>query len=397
MNTVRSVYHYFLAWLSAVYYRRPSRKLFVIGITGTKGKTTTVALMKSIFETNGSRAAALSSINSPAQNTMPGRGAIQKFLKNAVNSGCEYAVIEVTSQGVTQHRHRFIDWDAAVFLNISPEHIESHGSFAKYREAKLKFFRSLGTSKKKKRYFFINTEDQNAIYFQKAAERVPRGVIVPFSASDGREIIEKVREKSSADWLKADFNTSNVSAALAIARTLGIKERTICKALEEFKGVPGRMEFVQKKPFSAVVDYAHTPNSLEAVYKNLKENYGAQGSRLIAILGSAGGGRDKWKRPELGKVAANYADIVILTSEDPYDESPEKIIKEIRKGIEKSPTKPKEIYEITDRREAIKKAVSIAKAGDIVIATGMGSQKWFYGPKNKKIPWNEKALLKHKA
>jgi UDP-N-acetylmuramoyl-L-alanyl-D-glutamate--2,6-diaminopimelate ligase len=165
--------------------------------------------------------------------------------------------------------------------------------------------------------------------------------------------------------------------------------------MSSFKGLPGRLEFVSKNPYSVVVDYAHTPDSLRALYKNLRENYNmAKDGRLICVLGSAGGGRDKWKRPEMGKVAAIYSDYLILTSEDPYNEDPIKIINDIKKGVDSSIDKPSKLIEELDRKKAIELAIYEAKKGDIVVITGMGSQSWFYG-KNGKIVWNETEIAKN--
>jgi len=406
---LKTPYHYLAAWLGAVKCRYPSRKLFVIGITGTKGKSTTIELLNAILEASGRKTALLSSLRMKVgqgsvpntwSNTMPGRAKLQAFLKDAADAGCSHALIEVTSEGVRQKRHRFIDWDAAVFLNIHPEHIESHGSFEKYREAKLDFFRSLQRSRKKERFLFINTDDPNAVYFEEIAALVPRSTLVPFTAADAWKLVEALREGYDADWMHADFNVANVAAALAVARTLGIGRTTIVEALGGFRGIPGRMEFVQREPFAIVIDYAHTPHSLEELYRNLRENYGfKEGHNLIVVLGSAGGGRDTWKRSEFGKIAASYADFIVLTSEDPYNEDPFRIISEIRAGFADAPVNPKAIYEIADRREAIQKALSLAGEGDVVVLTGMGSQEFFYGPNGTKIPWGERKiveeLLKH--
>ncbi len=326
---------------------------------------------------------------------MPGRWAIQKFLARAVETGAGYALVEVTSEGVRQHRHRFVDWDAAAFLNLHPEHIESHGSFEKYRDAKVAFFSSLKHSAKRTRYFFINAEDDNAVYFEEAARAVPNGKLVLWRPADAFKLLQDLRDAYDADWMKADFNVENVAAALAVARELGVGEAVIREALGGFTGVPGRMQFVQKEPFAVVVDYAHTPDSLEAAYRNIRQNYGFRDdSQLIAILGSAGGGRDKWKRPELGKIAASYADIIVLTSEDPYDEDPGVIIAELRRGIESANVNPEKVYEIPDRTEAIAKALSLATAHDFVVLTGMGSQKQFHLKNGTTVPWDEVGIVR---
>ena len=370
----------------------------MIGITGTKGKTTVVELLKFILEKSGQKTTALSSINSTS-NTMPGRFFIQRFLRRAVDSGCKYALIEVTSEGVKLGRHRFINWDGAVFINLHPEHIESHGSFEKYREAKVSFFeyvrdchvgpKDFGPPRNdrdrhcerlegaKQSLFFINKDDENSNYFIKAAGGEEK--VISFSKSD------------LPSNLIGEFNKYNVGAAVAVAKLLGINDEIIKQAVAEFSGVSGRMEFIQKEPFAVVVDYAHTPDSLREVYKTLRSEFG--NSKLICVLGSAGGGRDKWKRPEMGKIAAEYCDKIILTNEDPYNENPETILDEIVSGFSKSQIPNPKSQKILDRKEAIKKAIDLAQSKDVVVITGKGSEKYIHIANGKKISWSDRKVV----
>ncbi len=355
LNFLKNIYHYALAWLGNFIYGFPSKKLFVIGVTGTKGKSTTVELINAILEAAGKKTALISSVRfkvgdesvkNATSMTMPGRFFIQNLLRRAVNKGCEYAIIEVTSQGVLQHRHRFIDWDAAMFLNLHKEHIEAHGSFEKYRNAKLEFFRyAAQDSRKPKKLFIINEEDPAREYFANAA--AGSGKTTYFSRED---FIEKKLDNgrdSLSDWIGNGFNLENAAAATAFAESQSIGWDVIKKVLENFQGVPGRMEIIQSEPFRVIVDYAHTPDSLEKLYLSLRwqspkqSNNNARsprfarddgGGKLICVLGAAGGGRDKWKRPVMGEIAAKYCQEIILTNEDPYDEQPEKIIAEIATG-----------------------------------------------------------------
>jgi UDP-N-acetylmuramoyl-L-alanyl-D-glutamate--2,6-diaminopimelate ligase len=386
----KQVYHFVLAWMGAIIYRHPSRKLFVIGVTGTKGKSTTIELINAALEAVGGKTAISSSVRiktaddsrvNDSGNTMPGRFFLQRFLRKAVNAGCNYALIEVTSEGVRQYRHRFIDFDAAVFTNLHPEHIESHGSFEKYREAKLSFFRDLAKfSRKSPKYFFVNGEDENAKYF--------------IAASGGKAIIYSKKDVGSYEFspaLLGDFNRENTAAAIAVLKVIGVSDAFIKEIIKNFRGVPGRMEFVASKPFAVVVDYAHTPDSLENVYRTIK--YELKPRNLICVLGSAGGGRDKWKRPKFGEIASRYCDKIILTNEDPFDEDPEQILSEIKSGI----TSPKflisNVSELIDRREAISKAVMMAGAGDAVIITGKGSEPYIRVAHCKRIPWSDKKVV----
>jgi UDP-N-acetylmuramoyl-L-alanyl-D-glutamate--2,6-diaminopimelate ligase len=394
------VYHYLLAYFGHLLYGAPSKKIFVIGITGTKGKTTALEFINIILETAGKKTALFSSTTrkigkerrkNPTETTMPGRFALQRFFRGAVQAGCGYALVEVTSEGVTKHRHRFIHWDAAVFLNIHAEHIEAHGSFEDYLGAKLDFFRYVKHSRKKKKYFFINKDDSRAPDFHEAAELTKRKDIIFFSRDDVSRALNEINNEYNPDWLLADFNAENAAAANAVARTLGIGDEEVWNAFRNFKGLKGRMDFACKEPFAVVVDYAHTPNSLLKVYENLRRPpLFKKGSRLICVLGSAGGGRDKWKRPELGRIAAHHCDQIFLTDEDPYDEKPMKILEDIKMGIPSDETPVPPVEMVLDRREAIEKAILVAEAGDVVVITGKGSEEWIHVANGEKIPWDDR-------
>ncbi len=396
----KSAYHYLLAWFGTLIYGFPSRKIFVLGVTGTKGKSTTIELINAILESAGKKTALISSIRFKVAGetiknmsgmSMPGRLALQKFLWKAVRAGCQYALVEVTSQGIVQHRHRFIDFDAALFTNLHPEHIEAHGSFEKYRDAKVSFFEDVAEySKKPKKIFFINEADKSAEHFAAAADENVKVVYFSRETFIRREL--GGGQESIGDWLSSNFNLENAAAASAFAESQGLGWPEIKKALQNFTGAPGRLEYVQRAPFAVVIDYAHTPDSLEKVYEKLASDLSRNG-KLICVLGAAGGGRDKWKRPAMGRVASEYCDEVILTNEDPYDERPESIINEIAAGFSEPGSPKKEYLKIIDRREAIAKAITLAKKGDVVIITGKGSEDWIHVSGGKKIPWSEKKVV----
>jgi UDP-N-acetylmuramoyl-L-alanyl-D-glutamate--2,6-diaminopimelate ligase len=407
-------YHYLWAWFGARLHGYPSGKIFVIGVTGTKGKTTTLEILNAILETAGKRTALLSSYRekigeetgkNKMGNSMPGHGYIQNFLKRAVAAECGYALIEVTSQGVVAHRHRFINWNLGAITNLAPEHIESHGSFENYRDAKLAFLEYV---RKKGGLIFLNRDDKYFEFFNGALEGEKT---FDYSKDDawlrenlvGASMMRSAQDTSGKKFLMSDFNKENVALAVAVARELGIPSRFVKDAIENFAGVPGRMEFVRVGPYTAIVDYAHTPDSLEAAYRAARPEPSPNYShpRLICILGGAGGGRDIWKRPEMGKIAAHYCDEIILSNEDPYDEDPVAILGQIEKGIVEVPYPRPEVFKILDRREAIQKAVSDMQEGDVVIGTGKGSEDWIHVAHGKKISWNErgefeKALLDKK-
>jgi UDP-N-acetylmuramoyl-L-alanyl-D-glutamate--2,6-diaminopimelate ligase len=400
-------YHYGLALLGALIYRFPSKKLTVIGVTGTKGKTTTTELINAILETAGYKTALQNTLrfkigDKEKRNlfkmSMPGRFFMQKFLRNAVKAGCSHAIIEMTSEGAKQFRHKFIYPDALIFTNLAPEHIESHGSYEKYLQAKLAIAKELEGRKKSymKKVMIANIDDKEGEKF--LALNIKNKI--PYSLSDAIAI--KANEKGSSfqigklvihSKLPGIFNVSNMLGAAAFAKFAGISPETIKRGLENINLIRGRMEKIDAgQEFDVVVDYAHTPDSLKAVY----EIYNS--CKKICVLGNTGGGRDKWKREEMGKIANKYCDQIILTNEDPYDEDPNKIVEDIKKGINK---KPVEI--IMDRRTAISTAIQNALAikqtqGDkykvAVLITGKGTDPYIMGPNGSKIPWDDATVVR---
>jgi len=373
-------YHFLLAFLGAALYRFPSRELKVIGITGTNGKSTVVILTTKILEEANYKVASLSSIKfkigdqewpNTLKMTMPGRLKLQRFLRQALNAGCRYAVLEITSEGIKQHRHQFIDFDIAVFTNLTPEHIEAHGSFEKYQEAKGKLFQTT------KGTHIINLDDENAGYFL----QFPANKKYTYGLYKG-----DVNTKNTQFKLRliGDFNIYNGLAAICVGLSQGINLEACKKALEKVRGIPGRMEEVISNPFKVFVDYAFTPNALEKVYQTLKP----ENKKMICVLGACGGGRDKWKRPVLGKIAGKYCDEIIITNEDPYDEDPIEIINQVAVGTNEIAKK------ILDRREAIKKALELAQTGDTAVITGKGCEPWICVAKGKKIPWDDRKTVK---
>ena len=384
-------YHYLLAFAGAVFCGFPSKKLTVIGVTGTDGKSTTVNLISKVLESSGEKVAVVSSISfkigdkeipNKLKMTMPGRFTIQKFLKQAIKEKCKYFVLEVSSEGIKQYRHKFIDFDIAVFTNLSPEHIESHKGFENYKKTKGKLF------KETKEIHIINIDDENAQYFL----QFPAKKKYTYGMEKG-----DINFKNNPFDLKliGDFNIYNALAAMCVGVSQDIDIKTIKSALENAEGIPGRMELVIKEPFKVIVDYAVTPNAFEKVYKILKPKAG----KMICVFGACGGGRDKWKRPVLGGIAVKYCDEIILTNEDPYDENPQQIIEQIITGIEnisinqQNPHKSA-VLKILDRREAIKKALILAKSGDMVIITGKGCEPWMCVAGGKKIAWDDRQIIR---
>ncbi len=391
LNIVLPTYHFVLAFISALVYWFPSRRVTVIGITGTKGKTSTTEILSAILEEAGYKTAVAGTLrfkigNEVTENkykmTMPGRFFLQRFMRKAQKAECQFVILEMTSQGVLQSRHRFISLDALIFTNLAPEHIEAHGSYENYRDAKLKLAKLLERSRKKSRAMISNVDDKEGERF--LSVRVPYKY--PYSLKDaepytllkdGSEMT--VDETPIHTHLAGAFNIYNMLAAIRCAQHFGVTIQSAKDALENFKGIRGRLEYIDEgQDFNVIVDYAHTPDSLEKVYEVF------QTSKKICVLGNTGGGRDKWKRKEMAKIAEKHCSTIILTNEDPYDENPQDIVDEMARAI----SIPK--YRIImDRREAIKEAINIAETGDTVLITGKGTDPYIMGPNGTKMDWDD--------
>ena len=418
-------YHKLLARIATVFYHFPSRKIVVIGVTGTTGKTTVCNFIARILEEAGYKVGLATTANfkiadkewvNELKQTMLGRFSLQRLLSQMVQAECQYAIIETTSEGIAQYRHLGIDYDVAVFTNLTPEHIERHGSFEAYRKAKEKLFEKLEKRRVKKiknkkisTVSIVNLDDQYADYFlrfkvdekigytiknrkEKPEIKKIRAEKINFSSAG---INFNLRDLSINLKLLGKFNIYNALASICVGLSQGIDLKIIKRALERIKVIPGRMEIInQGQPFTVIVDYAHEPAGLENVYQTILD-LKSENSKIISVLGSQGGGRDKRKRPILGKLAAQYTDYVIITNEDPYDEDPWIIINQVAEGaLKEKKILNKNLWKILDRKEAIKKAISLAKANDIVIITGKGSEKYIVVKGNKKIPHDDREIVR---
>jgi UDP-N-acetylmuramoyl-L-alanyl-D-glutamate--2,6-diaminopimelate ligase len=425
-------YHKVLALVANVFYGFPSNKLIVIGVTGTNGKSTVVHLISKMFEGAGYKVGATSTVGfkvaskeclNKKKMTMLGRFALQKLLRQMVRAGCKYAVIETSSQGVEQYRHLGINYDVAVFTNLTPEHIEAHGGFENYKKAKGKFFAHL-TAKPRKlidgktvpKVSVVNIDDEYAEYFANFPADLRYGYKIPNSKfqisnkiqNPNLKIVEAENMKLGPDGaqfkiqnskfkihLLGEFNVYNALAAITVGLSQGLSLDTISSALEKVSGVPGRMEFINEgQNFKVLVDYAPEPASMGQLYKTVRgSGFVANGAKIIHVLGSAGGGRDKSRRPILGRLAAENSDYVIITNEDPYDENPEEIINQVAAGAV-GKIEGINLFKILDRGEAIAEALSLARGGDLVIITGKGSEQAICVADNKKIPWDDREKVR---
>lgn len=418
-----NIYHFLWSFFFALISKFPSKKIVVIGITGTKGKSTVAYLTYYLLQNLGFKTALSSSdfifvgdeeIEKKERLTMPGRGFLQKFLKKATEKNCEIAVLEVTSEGLMQNRHSFIDFDIAVFLNLHPEHIEHHGSYEAYKKSKGKLFKAIEKSKNHKnlrgqeikKTIIVNLDDYESDYFLSFKSEQKIAFALEATYFDKNYLLRPENYKITKSGIK--FNLENkefssplvgknflydILASLAILKALGLSLSLAIPFIKEFKGLPGRMDIVEAKGFKVIIDYAHTPNSIEDLYKTILEIY--KPKRLLCLIGSAGGVRDKWKRPKIGEIAAKYCHYIVITDEDPYDEDPQNIRKAIEIGAlnylnEYKFEKPLEI--IGDRKEAIYKLIELAQAGDIVVLIGKGNEKSIVY-KDRVVEWDEKGVV----
>lgn len=385
----------------------PAKKMNIVGVTGTTGKTTTVTLMASVLRAAGYKTAYFTTVehdfgNGPVHNAsrMTTLGATQlvKNIEKARQNGVEWIVIEVASHALAQHRVWGIPFKVGILTNISHEHLDYHGTMEAYKAAKRKLFeqvkRSGGTG-------VINADDPNANYFAAAGSSVTYGrknkadvmAININTTANGSTFM--VQQKNGTKFevkteLPGSFNVSNVMAVVTAGLTLGIPADRIAKGVASLPAVKGRMaSYKTDKGFSAIIDFAHTPDSFEKIFKEIRP---VTKGKLIAVFGKAGE-RDQESRYLQGTLAADYCEQIILTEDDPRSESNEAINAQIREGIAKSTKKP-EVIEDNDRAKAIDKAVEMAEKGDVILLLSKGHEKSIAIAGGKEKPWDEEKALK---
>jgi UDP-N-acetylmuramoyl-L-alanyl-D-glutamate--2,6-diaminopimelate ligase len=414
--------HKVRAILAAYIYGFPAKKLIVIGVTGTNGKTTTVTLITKILEEAGHKVGSITTIgfsiagkyekNNLKMTTFPPFFA-QKKLKEMLDTGCEYVVIETTSQAAIQHRLWGIPIDVEVFTNLTHDHLDYHQTFEKYKEAKGQIFASLAKEFRKpgvKKIAIINDDDPESEYFQSFPADLHLIYKINKEARTRSEIIarkircdvdnsrfETVTPLGSAEiklQLPGRFNIENALAAITVGISQNVALARIKSALEKVKLIEGRMETISEgQDFACIVDYAHTPDALKKIFETVKP---ATIDRLISVAGATGR-RDTSKRPILGALMGKYANIVIVTDEDPYDEDPGKIAEAVIEGVKRAGGKKfiegENFFKIMDRKKAIEKAISIAKKGDTVLITGKGAEE-VMAVGDKLIPFSDRKIVR---
>jgi len=402
-------YHLLLSVTGNIRYGFPGRKMIVVGVTGTNGKSTTTELILSVFKENGLKSGMLSTVafeiagkraaNTTNRTTL-GRWQTPKKLREMVNAGCTHAIIEVASEGLVMNRVWGIPFDVAVFTNLSPEHLNTHKTMENYRNAKGLLFSGLKNSFKKSapKTIVVNADDKEAKYFMgfEADQKITFGINdgqvwatnMYFEDETKYTLVDDKTKYEVKSSLPARFNIYNQLAAYSVGKALSLNPGKCIKGLEKVKKVLGRMEEVPNDiGIKIIVDYAVTPDAFELLFSELRRT---TKGKIIAVFGATGD-RDKDKRPLLGEVAAKMTNYLIITDEESYSENPAVIVDSIAEGVERVRKGNYEI--ILDRREAIKQALVLAKVGDTVVITGMGHQKYRNVGGDKKVEWNEAKVI----
>lgn len=419
LKKLKFLYHLIFNYTINILIGRPSESLIVIGITGTKGKTSTVytlyqtlvklglkvGLTSSVYSSNG-----IELSKNKIRNSMPGRGQIHILMREAKNNGATVFIVEVTSEGLAQNRHRGIHFDSVIITNLYPEHLEAHGGFENYKKAKGLLFQSFEKSQSKtinskiiEPLSWVNQDDEHKEYYRNLTTKQVSST--GKSSQSNLQMLSINSDQNGLDFNYQDNNTGenykvttpvlgefmgyNLLFVIGIAKWLGYDYKSINKVLNNLNDIPGRMNKVATNP-TIFVDYAHIPEALEKVYQTINTSFKSKNSKTIAILGSCGGGRDTWKRSPMGKVAGQMNDYIIITDEDPYDENPQAIIDEVFSGVLKAgKIENQNAWRITSRREAFQKAIDLAQKEDIIIITGKGSEASIMRGNRFKENWND--------
>lgn len=410
-HPLRLMYHKTMAMLAAIFYGFPANDMTVIGVTGTKGKTTTCNIIHKIFSQAGFKTAMLTTVNFKIgddeeanltkQSTMS-PFQLNKTLKRMKRAGCEVLVIEVTSHAMMQSRVWGINFDTAVFTNIADEHLDYHGTFEEYKRAKGMLFNQLNISPRKggvQKISVLNADDPAFEYFagfpvdQQFAFGIQKGTYVARNLeqrADSTTFTIKIPNGEATAILKIPgrMNVYNAMAAATVATAHHINLETIKAAIEDMKTVPGRIEVINEgQPFTVIVDYAHTPDSLEAVLSMFRE---VSKKRLITVFGACGD-RFKGNRPIMGQVIDKYSDYIVLTDDDPFTEDHRSIATMVREGIKRQ--EGDRFWEILDRKEAIRLALSLAEEGDTVVIAGKGAEE-FQVVGKRRIPHDDRKVCR---
>jgi UDP-N-acetylmuramoyl-L-alanyl-D-glutamate--2,6-diaminopimelate ligase len=391
-----------LGLLMANYYGNPARELVMLGVTGTNGKTTIATLLHQLFTRLGIKAGLVSTIRnligeveSPATHTTPDPKQLHRLFREMVDQGCEVCCMEVSSHALAQHRTAGIPFQVGIFTNLTHDHLDYHGTFKAYLQAKKQLFDQLGTPS----VALINLDDRNGrVMVQNTAAQV-KTYSLQHLADFRARLLENTFEGLLLDlegeqvWfrLRGSFNASNLLAVYGAAVSLGHEPRPVLQALSLLEGAEGRFQVIRHPHTqqTAIVDYAHTPDALKNVLETIHDiNRGD--SRVITVVG-CGGNRDRAKRPEMGRLAAQQSDQAIFTSDNPRDEVPEAILDDMIAGV---PAEFKaQVLCISNRREAIRTAVQLAQPGDVIVVAGKGHET-YQEIKGVKYPFDDREVIR---
>ena len=403
---VQPIYHFLLAITGTILYGFPAHKMIMVGVTGTKGKTSTANFIHSVLSETGQKIGLISTANikigekdlpNKYHMSMPGRFILQKTLKQMRDAGCKYVVLEVTSEGVKQFRHLGLFLDVAVFTNLSPEHLASHGgSFEKYRAAKMRIFKKKLFNSLK--LVLVNEDDENAKFFLEASSAEN----IKFSLED----VSKIEEGDSGISFKykgsdfklntlGKFNIYNALPAIILGERYELDFTQIQDGLSGLSLIPGRMEEIKEgQDFKVIVDYAHEKLSMSNLLdtaKNLKKD---DNNKIIIVLGGDGGGRDEQRLYDMGKAVGEKADMVIVSNSDPYFDDEMTLSKKIAdEAVRAGKVYNENLFILLDRGEAIKKAVELAKKDDIVLLATRGSLNTM-SIKGKKVSSDDRLIVR---
>ena len=371
--------------VATMFYGEPSRKLRLVGVTGTNGKTTVATLLYRMFREFGYKVGLLSTVCNyindeevPASHTTPDSIELNCLLAKMVKAGCEYAFMECSSHAIQQHRIGGLEFVGGIFTNLTRDHLDYHKTFENYRNAKKMFFDGLS----KNAFAITNADDKNGMVMVQNCKATIKTYSIKRIADFRAKILEchfegmylEIDGKEVGVQFIGKFNVSNLLAVYGTAIMLGKKPEEILIALSTLKSVNGRLEPIQSpEGFTAVVDYAHTPDALENVLSAIHDVLDNKGGRVITVCG-AGGHRDKGKRPLMAQEAVKQSDTVILTSDNPRDEEPQAIIDDMLAGLDT--TQRKKVLTITDRKEAIRTATMMAQKGDVILVAGKGHENY---------------------
>jgi UDP-N-acetylmuramoyl-L-alanyl-D-glutamate--2,6-diaminopimelate ligase len=386
---------------AANFFRNPSEKLKVVGVTGTNGKTTTATLLFNLFEALGYRSGLLSTVQNqigreilPATHTTPDAMKLHELLAKMVGEQCTHCFMEVSSHAIVQKRISSLVFAGGVFTNITHDHLDYHKTFSAYIKAKKEFFDLLPQNV----FALVNADDKNSDVMLQNTKAQKKSFSLGSMSDFKGKVIENdlsgmlLQIDGKEVWCKliGRFNAYNILAAYAVATLLGEKQEKILTALSQLSPIEGRFDYIKSQnQITGVVDYAHTPDALQNVLTTLHEISTGK-NKIITVIG-CGGDRDKTKRPMMAKIATEMSSKVILTSDNPRSENPEEIIRQMEAGVDIMHRK--KTLSVTDRKEAIKTACSIAEPGDIILVAGKGHEK-YQETSGVRIPFDDKELLK---